>query len=195
MTPARSNSTWPARARRSPVRLEVPAAHHAEAFVAAVRASRALHGPWVSPPDSVKAYRAWLETQSGDPSRIAFLIVERESGGLVGSANASGIVRGPFKSCYFGYQAFAPFAGRGLFRAGMALCLDELFGTHDLHRVEANIQPQNERSKQVATSLGFRLEGYSPRYLKIRGRWRDHERFALLAEEWRRSPAPDPKRG
>lgn len=152
----------------------------------AVRASRALHGPWTSPPDSARAFRAWLAMQKGDASRVGFLLVERESGGLVGSANASGIVRGPFRSCFFGYQAFAPFAGRGLFRAGMALCLDELFTTHGLHRVEANIQPENERSKMVTTSLGFRLEGYSPRYLKIRGRWRDHERFALLAEEWRR---------
>jgi ribosomal-protein-alanine N-acetyltransferase len=32
--------------------------------------------------------------------------------------------------------------------------------------------------------LGFRREGYSPRYLKIAGRWRDHVRWAILAEEF-----------
>jgi ribosomal-protein-alanine N-acetyltransferase len=36
----------------------------------------------------------------------------------------------------------------------------------------------------LVQSLGFRLEGYSPRYLKIAGRWRDHERWALLKDEW-----------
>lgn len=32
---------------------------------------------------------------------------------------------------------------------------------------------------------GFRREGHSRRYLKIARRWRDHERGALLAAEWR----------
>jgi len=28
-------------------------------------------------------------------------------------------------------------------------------------------------------------ERYSRRYLKVCGRWRDHERWAILAEDWR----------
>ncbi|MET0226616.1 MAG: hypothetical protein ABW187_09260 [Dokdonella sp.] len=30
--------------------------------------------------------------------------------------------------------------------------------------------------------LRILAEGYSPRYLKIRGRWRDHERWAILSD-------------
>ena len=63
--------------------------------------------------------------------------------------------------------------------------LSEVFGPRKLHRVEANIQPENEASIALVQGLGFRQEGYSPRYLKIGGRWRDHERWALLAEDWR----------
>jgi ribosomal-protein-alanine N-acetyltransferase len=53
-----------------------------------------------------------------------------------------------------------------------------------LHRLEANIQPSNERSIALVRGLGFRKEGLSRRYLKIGGRWRDHERWALLVDEW-----------
>jgi ribosomal-protein-alanine N-acetyltransferase len=52
-----------------------------------------------------------------------------------------------------------------------------------LHRVEANIQPNNAASIALVKRCGFRLEGFSPRYLKIAGEWRDHERWALLADE------------
>jgi [ribosomal protein S5]-alanine N-acetyltransferase len=38
--------------------------------------------------------------------------------------------------------------------------------------------------------LGFRLEGYSPRFLHIDGDWRDHLRWAIVADEWLARPAP-----
>ena len=65
----------------------------------------------------------------------------------------------------------------------MALLLDLAFGPLSLHRLEANIQPGNHASIALARGAGFRLEGYSPRYLLIGGQWRDHERYALTADE------------
>ena len=63
------------------------------------------------------------------------------------------------------------------------LAVGHAFREIGLHRVEANVQPDNLRSRALVKRLGFRLEGYSPRYLRIAGAWRDHERWAKLADE------------
>jgi ribosomal-protein-alanine N-acetyltransferase len=103
---------------------------------------------------------------------------------LAGVINLNEIVRGRFRSAYLGYYGFEPYAGRGFMREGLALAISFAFTKLRLHRLEANIQPDNARSKALVKSLGFQMEGYSPRYLKIAGRWRDHERWAILAENW-----------
>jgi len=117
-------------------------------------------------------------------------VVLRDSGELAGVINVSEIVRGVFQSGYLGYYAFIPHAGQGHMTEGLALALRWVFGEMRLHRVEANIQPGNDASLALVRRLGFRREGLSPRYLKITGRWRDHERWAITAEDWRSKPFP-----
>jgi ribosomal-protein-alanine N-acetyltransferase len=68
---------------------------------------------------------------------------------------------------------------------GMRAVLAQAFGPLKLHRLEANIQPGNVASIALARRCGFACEGFSPRYLKVAGRWRDHERWAIHAEAWR----------
>jgi ribosomal-protein-alanine N-acetyltransferase len=108
--------------------------------------------------------------------------------------NLSEIVRGGFQSAYLGYYAFVPCAGRGLMFEGLGLVLRHAFSRMRLHRLEANIQPENRASLALVERLGFRREGFSSRYLKIGGRWRDHERWAVLKEGWRAPSGDSSKR-
>lgn len=149
-------------------------------FIAAAERSRALHAPWVQPALDAATFAAQVRRLSA-PDHAGFLFRRRDNGALAGYAALSNIVRGSFQSAYLGYYAFAGHERQGLMKAGLTQVLREAFGPLGLHRVEANIQPGNAASIALAKSLGFEYEGFSPRYLKIGGRWRDHERWAKLA--------------
>ena len=160
------------------VSIRPPRDEDAEAFVAAMRASRALHRPWVSMPETPAAYAAYLERARRETNAF-FLIRRREDDALVGFANISEIVRGKLQSGYLGYGGVAGYEGQGYMTEGIRLVVREAFGRLGLHRLEANIQPENHESIALARRCGFEYEGFSPRYLKIGGRWRDHERWAI----------------
>jgi ribosomal-protein-alanine N-acetyltransferase len=153
-----------------------------EEFVAAMRASLELHRPWISPPTSAAAFDALLKRRRGDDADLT--IVRRASdGALTGYFDLTQIIRGPLQGAYLGYGGVAEFAGQGYMSAGMRLLLRRAFGELRLHRVEANIQPGNAASIALVRAAGFVQEGFSERYLKIGGRWRDHERWAIRAEQ------------
>ena len=153
-----------------------------EAFLEMVRDSRELHRPWTYPPERPDQFED-LVSRTGREDFACLAACLAETGELVGIFTISQIVRGYFQSAYLGYYANARLAGQGLMTEAMGLVLDLAFGQLSLHRLEANIQPGNAPSIALARRSGFRLEGYSPRYLLIGGRWRDHERYAITADE------------
>jgi [ribosomal protein S5]-alanine N-acetyltransferase len=153
-----------------------------DAFLEMVRESRDLHRPWTYPPERPDQFDDLVSRTNRDDF-VCLAAVLAENGELVGIFTISQIVRGYFQSAYLGYYANARHAGKGLMGEAMALVLDHAFGPLSLHRLEANIQPGNAPSIALARGAGFRLEGYSPRYLLIGGRWRDHERYAITADE------------
>jgi len=177
-------------ARRARVRLHRPAPDDGREFVDAVRASRDLHRPWTHAPDTIEAFEHYLgRNATGDV--VGFLIRRRSDRRLVGVANLSGIVHRALHSAYLGYYGFAGGTGGALMSEGVALVVRHAFRELGLHRVEANVQPGNERSLRLVRRLGFSYEGYSRRYLRIGGEWRDHERWAMLREDWEQGrPVP-----
>ena len=166
------------------VDLVIPSLRHEEAFLAAVARSERLHGRFVEPPTTSALYRLNIARQRESRYELR-LVFDRESGELAGVVNANEIVRGAAQSAFLGYYAFEPFAGTGRMEAGLRAMLREAFSRLGLHRLEANIQPDNTRSIALVKRIGFRLEGLSLGYLEIRGQWRDHERWALTREEFR----------
>jgi ribosomal-protein-alanine N-acetyltransferase len=167
------------------VQLRSPQAGDEREFTALAQSSRRFLAGWVAPPSDAAAFAAYLRHNTAATFE-ALLLVRREDQAILGAVNLSEIVRGVFQNAYLGYWIGAPFVRRGYMREGLALALEHAFSALRLHRLEANIQPANTASIGLVESLGFRREGFSPRYLKIGGRWRDHERWAILSEEWKR---------
>ncbi len=167
------------------VYLSWPQAAALHEFLRQVKSSRNLHRGWVCPPGNAAAFAEYIQRQTHSDFE-SYWVRRREDDALVGVFNVSQIVRGAFKSAYLGYYAFAALSGRGYMSAGLRLVLRQIFKNLGLHRIEANIQPNNLASRRLVQKHGFRQEGYSPRYLKIGGRWQDHERWALLSEDWRK---------
>lgn len=154
----------------------------ADELVAANQRNRAYHRPWAEPFETLEDFRMWRAEGRGG-SMASLIVREAGSGGIVGVVNLSQIFRKRFQNAYLGFYSMAEFGGRGLMTEGVGLAVRYAFRDLELHRLEANIQPGNTRSLSLVSRVGFRREGFSPRYLMVGGEWRDHERWALLADE------------
>ena len=164
------------------VRLRHLRAADRDEVLALNRASRAFHRGWASPP-TTPAQFAGLLSRTRRSDFAGLVIRRRADDAILGAIEISQIVLGKFRSAYMGYQIGAPYARHGYMSEALHLAVRYAFGPLGLHRVEANIRPENEASLALVRRLGFTREGYSRRYLKIGGRWADHERWALLRED------------
>jgi ribosomal-protein-alanine N-acetyltransferase len=160
------------------VTLSLVSATDGPALIAANSLSLSLHHPWAHPCTDQPAFDAWF-AGAQTPATRAFL-ARTSSGDITGVITLSQIVLGNFCSAYLGFYAVASFAGQGYMKAALGLAIAHAFVPLGLHRLEANIQPENIRSIALIRRLGFSREGFSPAYLRIGGAWRDHERWALI---------------
>ena len=148
--------------------------------------------PWEGAPEA-QPWASWADRHS--PAVFAAMLrsLRRETragrllafgitfeGRLVGQVSVSAIVRGAFDGATVGYWVDGAVAGRGIMPVALALVLDHCFGAVGLHRIEANVRPENIASSRVLDKLAFRREGLHRGYLHIDGAWRDHASFALI---------------
>jgi ribosomal-protein-alanine N-acetyltransferase len=151
--------------------------------------------PWEGRPESQQP-ASWADRHSPVVFAAMLRNVRKESragrtlplaitydGRLAGQVTASNVVRGAFDSASVGYWVDAEVAGRGVLPTALAMLVDHLFLSVGLHRVEANIRPENTASRRVVEKLGFREEALHLRYLFIDGGWRDHLSYAVTRED------------
>ena len=150
-----------------------------KAFLKLARRDQEQHQPWIKVPRTKKAFQKYAETMSTDDDR-GYLIIRRDTKALVGVIELRDIFLGDFKNAYVCYYAFSTQSGNGFIKAAMLAVIDIAFSKLKLHRLEANIQPQNSASIQLIRACGFTQEGYSPKFLRMNGVWCDHQRWALI---------------
>jgi len=174
--------------RAKPIRLEGPritlSPFHKRDMEEFIRLNRRSRSRFVHPPTTPKRCERYL-ARGKTPDIFRLAVRRNEDGAVLGSIEVSQISRGILQSAYLGYHIGAQYQGQGYMSEAMRLVLDFSFGPLKLHRVEANIQPTNAPSIRLVKRMGFRNEGTAVRYLKIHGAWQDHQRWAMLAEEWR----------
>jgi len=179
--------------RTPKVYLRAPTKDDQQELLALNRSSRKFHRGLVAPAKEPAQYLSLLERASSD-SFAYFLVCRKKDDCILGIINLSQIFHGPFRNAYLGYYIGEKHARQGYMTEALQLMLVHAFTKLKLHRLEANIQPGNTASIALVKRAGFVCEGFSRRYLKIGGRWRDHERWAIVAEDWKAQTKKDRKR-
>ncbi len=104
-------------------------------------------------------------------------------GKFAGQLTVDNVVRGVMRGAHLGYWIDQSVAGRGHMSLAVAMVVEHCFGPVGLHRLQADVRPENAPSRALVIGLGFREEAYFLRYLDIDGNWRDHIGYALTAED------------
>ena len=150
-------------------------------FIQAVKNCTDYHYPWTSPPNNKEQYVNYLK-QCANENQASFFVITKDTNELAGVFNLSNIVRGCFQSAYLGYYSLLAKSKKGYMTEALELIVNYAFFNLHLHRIEANIQPDNEASIKLVKRIGFVEEGLAKNYLKINGYWQDHIHFALTLE-------------
>ncbi len=194
MTPLASLSTPRLVLRASEPALAEPAADF-------YRRNRAAHAGW-NPPLGEATFSAdgqrqlLTETAAGAVagSRIGWWLFAPAAPAIaIGQIHFSQVVQRAFCSAMLGYAIDTAHEGRGLMREALQAALADAFGPRvRLHRVQANVRPENTRSLALLARLGFEREGLAREYLFIDGAWRDHVTTARLNPDWPPDKPPPP---
>ena len=175
------------RLRGKKIFLRPPAASDYREYTGLVKMSEPVFRGLIRKIKDRKQFNEYLRRCKRE-DHYGFMICRNPDGAIVGSIGLFQIVRFSAQTSMVGYFVGAPHLQQGYATEALRLVLDLAFRKLKLHRVEASIQPHNAASLALVRRAGFVCEGYSRRLVKIAGKWRDHEQWAILVEDWRKPP-------
>ena len=164
--------------------LRPPRAGDFPEFAALMKVQRAEYRGFVTRQVKRKWFNDFVSCWQDRHAR-SFLICRQPDGAIVGSIGVFNIVHRNTKTAFTGYSIGARHVRLGYATEALQLALRFAFKQLKLHRIEASIQPHNAPSIALVKRAGFTCEGVARRFIKVGGRWRDHQRWAILADEWR----------
>jgi RimJ/RimL family protein N-acetyltransferase len=142
---------------------------------------------WSSPALSDMAAAEALHTEivRGFAARSLFQwgIAERGTNTVVGTCTLASL-SSEHRRAEVGFALARAAWGRGYVSEALPALLDFAFETLDLHRLEADVDPRNERSIRVLERLGFEREGYLRERYHVNGELQDAVLYGLLRRDW-----------
>lgn len=122
----------------------------------------------------------WSQRAITNGTAMPLFLIRREDQALLGAITLDNIRRGPAQAGTLGYWIGAPYARHGYMREAILALVHHAFTKMDLSRLEAACLPENQASRGLLESAGFKYEGVAQSYLQINGRWRTHVLYAAL---------------
>jgi len=104
---------------------------------------------------------------------------------ILGRVSLFNIARGGMMLAQLGYHLDKDEVGKGIMTEAVNGLCNMAFNAVNLHRIEAFILPENEKSIALIKRCGFTYEGTRHSYMNINGKFRDHETYYLLHPRFR----------
>lgn len=102
---------------------------------------------------------------------------------VIGTVSYRSITHSFYESCLIGYKIDKNYRRLGYAKEALQRANRIVFDELNLHRIEANVLPDNTASMRLLESLNFQREGLLRDKIKLNGRWEDHYLYALLKED------------
>jgi ribosomal-protein-alanine N-acetyltransferase len=132
-------------------------------------------------------YLAGIDGSFRSRTLFQWAIAEPAADRLIGTCTLLHL-NAPNRRAEIGFALGRAHWGQGLASDAVSALVRFAFGALDLRRLEADVDPRNDRSLRLLEKLGFRREGYLRERYHVAGNVQDAVLLGLLRHEWSAVP-------